>query len=799
MGNLKTYKSKRNFEKTLEPEAKIKKGGKKLRFAVQHHLASRDHFDFRLEWEGVLLSWAVPKGPSFNVNDKRLAIKVEDHPYDYRNFEGTIPKGEYGGGVVMLWDEGFYEPKTDFNEGLNKGSLKFTLLGKRLKGSWSLIKIADEKADSWLMIKEKDEYAKDSDGISEFSTSIKTGRTMEEIDEGEEKEIKNPFDYAPVELAKLISVPPSSDDYIFEVKYDGYRIVSYIENDSVKLLTRNGQDYTSKFRSLADSLLSFGDGRCMVLDGEVVVIDQKGKTDFQALQNQIKKPLGNRLSYMVFDLLALDGEDIRKKPLTQRKKLLQELFYKPVDNIHFSSHVIGKGKECFEDACRAGMEGIVGKIANSPYLGSRSGNWVKIKCDNRQEFVIGGFTLSDKKSEGISALLLGVYECDKLVYAGRAGTGFKESNALSLAEEFSKISIEISPFSTSIKKGTNERIFWLKPKMVAEIKFAEWTKENQLRQASFKGIRTDKNPKDVVRENKSRLSESEGKVKMEKPDFNEIKITSKDKIIYQNPKTTKGEVIEYYKKVSNLMLPYLKNRLLSIVRCPKGVAGTCFFKKHPNETSKGIVPFSIEKDGKEAEEYFYINNEEGIIYEAQNGTLEFHFWGSTVDNLEKPDFMVFDLDPDEGMDIGKLREGVSDLKEVLDSLGLKSFLKTSGGKGFHIAVPFKPSINWDVFYDFSKKVANLMTGKWPDKYTDNVRKNKRTDKIYIDYLRNGRGSTCVAPYSLRAKEGAKVSMPIRWEDLNKITPNGIDMEKTLTLIKGKNPWEDFFNTEQELN
>ena len=698
----------------------------------------------------------------------------------------------------MLWDEGYYEPQNDFSAGLKKGALKFVLYGKRLKGKWTLIKIADEKNDSWLLIKEKDEYAKDVGGIGEYSTSIKTGRTMEEIDKGEEKEIKNPFDSTPVQLAKLVSTPPKSDDYVFEVKYDGYRIVAYTENGSVRLITRNGQDYTAKFQAVADPLLNFADGRCLVLDGEVVIIDSKGKTDFQALQNYIKNPRGNRLSYMVFDLLAIDGEDIRKKPLTFRKDRLKELFLNPPQNIHFSSHVVGNGKECFEEACKANMEGVVGKKMSSTYSGNRNGDWVKIKCDNRQEFVIGGYSLTSKKSEGLSALLLGVYEGKNLVYAGRAGTGFKESEALALVEKFSLIASDTSPFNSKLKGGANEKLFWLKPKMVAEVKFAEWTKENQLRQASFKGIRTDKNPKDVVRENKEKEVE-EAEPKMEKPDFENIKITSKDKIIYQNPQVTKGEVIEYYKKVSDLIFPYLNGRLLSIVRCPKGVGGTCFFKKHPAGSSKGVVPFPMPKEeGKEAEEYFYIDKHEGLIYEAQNGTLEFHVWGSKVDTLEKPDFMVFDLDPDEGMDIKILREGVTDIKEVLDGLSLKSYLKTSGGKGYHIVVPFKPSCTWEKFHDFAKKVAYLMTQKWPDKYTDNVRKVKRTGKIFIDWMRNGRGATCIAPYSLRAREGAKVSMPITWEELNKITPDGIDMKKALARIKGKNPWEGFLNTDQEL-
>jgi bifunctional non-homologous end joining protein LigD len=417
MKKLKNYRDKREFEKTNEPNGeqvyknKKAEGKEKISlFVVQHHIASRDHYDFRLEWKGVLLSWAIPKGPSFNSKDKRLAIQVEDHPLDYSNFEGIIPKGQYGGGTVMIWDEGDWEPLEDFSKGLKKGILKFSLNGKRLKGNWSLIKIKDqelEKQNSWILIKEKDKYASEIE-IEDFKTSVKTGRTMEEIAENKEKKIKkNPFDKVDVQLAKITNEIPKGDDWLFETKYDGYRIVAFIENNEAKLITRNGKDFTDHFKSVQKSLIEFSKGRAMVLDGEMCIINEKGITDFQLLQDSKNKIPP---TYIVFDLLSLDGKDLRKLSLVKRKEELKKLMTKAPQNLHYSEHVIGRGEEAFEAVCRLKMEGIVGKRADSNYCGNRNGDWIKIKCDNRQEFVVGGYTKTQKRDRGISSLLLGLYK-----------------------------------------------------------------------------------------------------------------------------------------------------------------------------------------------------------------------------------------------------------------------------------------------------------------------------------------------------------------------------------------------------
>ena len=811
MNDLNEYNRKRDFEKTAEPVGEAAKSEGGLRFVIQHHMARNDHYDFRLQWRGALLSWAVPKGPSFNTRDKRLAIQVENHPLDYRNFEGTIPKGEYGGGTVMLWDEGTWEPQGDVEEGLEKGALKFLLQGQRLKGKWALARLKakeGETKDNWLLLKEKDSYAKASGGISEFTTSVRTGRTMEEIGEGaEDKSVKNPFGMADVQLAKLVDKIPGGDDWLYELKYDGYRILAYIEGSKASLLTRNGNDYTDRFQSVASALVTLAAGRAMVLDGEMTVTDEGGKTDFQALQSYLKNPARQPLTYIVFDLLALDGKDLRADPLIKRKEALEALMKDAPKNLWYSRHVAGGGKESFAAACKLGMEGIVGKKKDSPYSGTRNGDWIKLKCDNRQEFVIGGYSRTDKKTTGVSALLLGVYEGEDFIYAGRAGTGLGEADAKELERKFAGLARTAAPFKKPPKRRANEVITWVEPKLIAEIKFAEWTKEHLLRQASFKGLRTDKDPKAVKMERpgakKPDISGKGGEGKPVKTVKNElvvagVKITHPDKVLFETPKITKEDVIRYYEKVSSRMLPYVSHRILSIVRCPKGITGTCFYKKHPGQDGKGMVTIPVLSSDGGTEDYFYIEDLSGLISQAQLGTIEFHTWGSRADALEKPDFMVFDLDPDEGMELLQVRRGAQDLKEILEELSLVSYLKTSGGKGYHVVVPLTPAVSWDAFHDFAKRVAEVMEQKWPDRYTSNVRKAKRTDKIFIDWIRNGRGATSIAPYSLRAREGAKVSMPIAWDELDKVAPNGVDMSDALRRVEFANPWKGFFEVAQQL-
>lgn len=805
MEKLKKYNQKRNFDKTDEPEGKAKRGRKKnLVFAVQHHLARRDHFDFRLEWNGVLLSWAVPKGPSFNPADKRLAVHVEDHPLDYADFEGVIPKGQYGGGSVLLWDIGTWTPNLDFEEGLEKGSLKFKLQGKRLKGDWALVRLKPkegEKDDNWLLIKEKDEYAKDNDGISNFVESIKSGRTSKEIEIDEDKTLKtNPFDHAEVQLATLVEKIPKGKEWLFEIKYDGYRILTFCEKGRVVFKSRNNNDFTSKFKVLARQIEDWANGRAFVLDGEMIVSDKEGRSNFQDLQNYIKNPNDKELSYVVFDILALDGEDLRQKPLMDRKEILRDFLKNAPNLLLCSEHVVGNGQDCFDAALKLGLEGIVGKKMQSVYAGARNEDWVKMKCYKRQEFVVGGFTLSNKKNNGISSLLLGVFEGKDFVFVGKTGTGMRGFDVQALQQEFVNLKSEEPKFKNPPNKKSAEQIFWLRPKVVVEIQYVELTSEKLLRQASFKGIRKDKNAKDVVFENANKIKSKQTKIvrKRENCEVCGVKISNPDKIVFKDRNITKMQVIEYYYAVFERMLLYVKNRILSVVRCHNGVGANCFYKKHPNTISEGVRVVPVINSEGEEDDYFYVENEKGLIFEVQLGTIEFHIWGSLANTMDMPDMMVFDLDPDEGMGIDQIRQGVKDLKSILDELSLKSFLKTSGGKGYHVVVPFKKTPNWDVFHDFAKNVAIAMESKWPEKYTSNIRKDSRKGKIFIDWVRNGRGATSVAPYSLRARDGAKVSMPILWSELDKIAPNEIDMFDAVKRLKKKDPWTGFFDVVQEL-
>jgi bifunctional non-homologous end joining protein LigD len=809
--NLDEYKRKRSFERTPEPE-----GGtgspEGLRFVVQRHMARREHYDLRLEWGGAFLSWAVPRGPSFDTRDKRLAVRVEEHPLDYGNFEGTIPQGEYGGGTVMIWDEGVWEPYGDAEAGLRGGALKFALKGRRLRGKWALVRLRakeGEMKDNWLLLKEKDEYAKPSDGISGLDTSIRTGRTMAEIEEGKDEAFaRNPFHTAGVQLARLVDSVPEGGDWLYEMKYDGYRILAYVEGNGVRLVTRNGNDYTERFRNVADSLLDLAVGRAMVLDGEMTVADASGRTDFQALQSHMKSPRPQNLTYIVFDVLALDGEDLRGRRLIDRKETLEALMRDAPENLRYSRHVRGNGQESFAAACEAGMEGVVGKKADSAYGGTRNGDWIKLKCGKRREFVIGGYTLSDKRTSGVSSLLLGFYEGGELLYAGRAGTGMGEAEMKELEGKFEGLKRTESPFRPAPEPRPNEEITWLAPELVAEIRFAEWTGEGLLRQASFKGLREDRDPRDIGKEGAEDEAQPPSSAEaVERPMETNgsgmlvegIRITNPDKVIFEEPRITKADVIRFYAEVAGRMLPYVSRRILSIVRCPKGISQTCFYKKHPGPESKGIVTMPVPTNGGETEDYFYIEDASGLIYEAQMGTLEFHTWGSRVDDLEKPDTMVFDLDPDEGMDIDTVRRGVRDIRSLLAELSLNSFLKTSGGKGYHVVVPLQPAVSWDAFHDFARRVAEVMEMKWPDRYTSNVKKARRAGKIFIDWIRNGRGATSIAPYSLRARKGAGVSMPIAWDELDAVEPGGVDMAGALARISGKDPWEDFFRDRQMLH
>jgi bifunctional non-homologous end joining protein LigD len=662
------------------------------------------------------------------------------------------------------------------------------------------------------LLKEKDEFSSLEDKISAFTTSIRTGRTMRQIEQGiDKKNSHNPISQVNVQLAKLVENPPQGDDWLYELKYDGYRIVAFVENDNARLVTRGNKDFTKYFEPVAQSLIEWAESRAMVLDGEIVIIDSQGRTDFQALQSYMKNPKSKNLTYIIFDLLALDGADLREYPLIQRKEMLSDLLKDAPKSLLFSKHVLGNGKQNLEAACKHNMEGIIGKKINSKYSGTRNGDWIKLKCAQSQEFVIGGYAKTNKKIRGISSLLLGYYEGDNLIYCGRAGTGFTEKTQLELEQKFQSIKQQAPPFQNAPKPKTDEKITWLKPMYIAQVNFAEWTQDNLLRQASFKGLRMDKDPKEVAKESPqdNQNGEKQPQDQLTSQDLKPIikganillggiKITHPDKVIYQDLNIKKIDVAMYYAQVAGRMMPFIKNRILSVIRCPKGVLEPCFFKKHRQTQGKGLGTIMVKNSEVKDQEYFYIQDSLGLISEAQMGTVEFHIWGSRIENIEMPDLMVFDLDPDEDMDLKQVRQGAKDLKNLLDKLNLVSYLKTSGGKGYHVVLPFRPTVDWDTFNDFAKRVAQALKSAFPDLYTDNIRKANRKGRIFIDWARNGKGATSIAPYSLRARAGASVSMPIAWDELDTIAPNEINMTEALARIKNPDPWADFFKTEQEL-
>lgn len=774
---LKKYNSKRNFSVTNEPKGRVGHTDlSKLKFSVQHHSARADHYDLRLEFGGVALSWAVPKGPSFNTADKRLAMRVEDHPIDYMDFEGTIPKGEYGGGTVMLWDEGEWTPRFDPEKGLEEGSLKFKLNGQRLKGDWALIRIknSEEKGEPWLLIKERDGFAKTTAGISRFTRSVRSGKSMVEIAQAGNS---NPFQQADVMLARLCDTLPTGKGWIYELKYDGYRTLGFCEGGKATLVTRNGHKCTSAYSSAAEALLKVLNGRAAVVDGEMVVVGEGGVPDFGALQAYIKNKRVGGLNYVIFDLLALDGEDLRSLPLIERKQKLNTLLQNAPTVLSYSQHTNKMTKTQIRALKERGMEGIVAKRADSAYVAGKNGDWQKLKFRNTEKYVIGGFTLSEVG--GLRSILVGNYEDGELKFAGCVGTGFTEQSRRELLKKLTALRRKTPPFP-SLPKEYKEDAVWVKPLLAAQVNYAEMTSEGVLRQASFKGLRCDKPVKDI-------------KVEHFEPAPNEgaavsgIIITHPEKSMFSDPVITKLTLAEYYAAATKRMLPYVKDRFLSLVCRPAGIDGEKFFRRHLDGDFAGI-----KRAPAEDEEYFYATAEKGIITLVQYNAVEFHVWGSKKSAPYRPDVMVFDLDPDEGLPLKDIRRGVRDLKSVLDELNLKSFLKTSGGKGYHIVVPFKSGVEGQAFRDFSKHVAQLMEKAYPDRYIATMSKKARAGKIFIDWQRNSSGATSIAPYSVRARQGAPVSMPIGWEELSKVAPDSVNIKTALRRLKNADPWEDFF-------
>ncbi|MDP9128389.1 MAG: DNA ligase D [Pseudomonadota bacterium] len=911
--SLERYRQKRDFSKTPEPEGtKAKPSGRG--YLIQKHAASHLHYDFRLELDGTLKSWAVPRGPSYDPADKRLAMQVEDHPAAYGTFEGTIPKGQYGGGTVMLWDEGSWEPLGDPRAGLAKGKLVFQLYGKRLKGEWTLVKTfsRDKKDNKWLLIKHKDDKVRLGDNeefLAKNAKSIVSGRTMEEIAAAGDKvwrsdrsavEVEKPKKkgaaaktdpgadvaidrdneraakaaaglsaargqpskmpgFSPPQLATLSSGMPKGDEWVHEIKFDGYRMIAHIEKGAVRMFSRNGKDWTNKFGPI-ESYLSEYDVQSAILDGEVVVADEQGRSNFSALKDALGSGVTERMQFYVFDILFFNGKSLTRLPLLERKEILRSLIEKnktKANSKHllYSEHFKNQTDRFLQSVCSLHFEGIMSKRIDAPYMPGRTKVWLKTKCHMRQEFVIGGFTLPSTGGLGIGSLLLGCYDTDRLVYAGRVGTGFTSEASQKLRKTLDKLKQKEMPFA-SISTEAKRRALWVEPKLVGEVEFTEWTPDGRLRHPSFQGLREDKAAISIVKEvavspraiatdveeeveHAQKRSGAKGSAKAAKISKTEPKTASKNskapkkpqahaaalpalsarrgdtnaaeiggikishpaRIIYPDSGLTKQQLAEYYLSVADQMMPYIRERPISMLRCPEGIGKECFFQRH---VGLGKSPFieevAVSVKG-ESRKYVKIKDQKGLLSLVQWGVVEIHPWECSVKNLDSPDRIIFDLDPDPSVSWGQVVAGAGEVRERLNQIGLQSFLKTTGGKGLHIVAPLAPIYDWKTIKAFAHAVAVSMTVDSPQKYIATMSKAARKDKIFIDYLRNDVTSTAVAPFSARARPGAYVSMPLRWDELTpSLKPSAFTIETAPHRLEKQktDPWQNFLQMRQKI-
>ncbi|OYX25723.1 MAG: DNA ligase D [Rhodobacterales bacterium 32-66-7] len=772
---LDDYRTKRNFDRTSEPAGTVAalSGGRS--FVVQKHAATRLHWDFRLEWDGVLLSWAVTRGPSADVSAKRLAVRTEDHPLDYGDFEGTIPKPEYGAGTVMLWDRGTWAPKGDVEAGLAGGMLKFVLQGERMRGAWVLVRMkprSGEKRENWLLIKEHDAHETDeTEGlVTAHLTSVKTGRSMDEIASGAAPKARkvqpsrrkpDPPPFRPLQLAMLHSAVPAGDNWLHEVKVDGYRCLAALGGGAARLYTRNGLDWTRQFGALVPA---FGTIACdtALIDGEVVAAGVERQA-FSALQDRLMR--GGPLEFVAFDLLLVDGQDLTPLPLLDRKARLEQLLAGADPAIRYSTHIEGHGAAAWAQVCAAGREGLVSKLATAPYRAGRHGSWVKLKCDKRQEFVVCGWSPSATRGRPFASLLMGAYEAGQLVYRGRVGSGFGEREFAQLVPLLERRARKTSPFA-SPPPAEARSARWVTPDLVAEVKFAELTADGHIRHGTWQGLRLDKPAGTVA------LERAEDEPMAEKQtgtlEIQGISITHPERDVYGDgygDGVTKGEVARYYADMADLILPFAKNRPLSLLRCPDGVAGQCFFQKHRGVGMSEAIDTVAISDAREDADYITLASARGLVAATQMGAIEFHIWGAQNKTLEQPDRIVFDLDPDEGLAFSAVREAAVDLRDRLEKMGLASVPMLSGGKGIHVIVPLRPAADWATVKLFSRTVAVLLADASPDRFVATMSKAKRKGLIFIDWLRNERGATAIAPYALRARPGARVAVPVTWGEL----------------------------------
>ncbi len=819
--SLHQYRRKRRLGggsgQTPEPDDAPARGNPKRRpiFVVQLHHASSRHYDFRLEMDGVLKSWAVPKGPSLRVGEKRLAVEVEDHPLSYAGFEGDIPEGHYGAGHVDVFDHGSWACEGDPLQALAAGKIDFVLHGQRLAGGWKLVRTAMKgRQVQWLLIKRDDAQARDAEADDLLHTpalkSAKTSRASAkktapapraaqprkadarwharalQLDGARDRTYAHQFK---PQLTDHRDTAPDGERWLHEIKWDGYRLLADVHEGEVTLRSRNGLDWTADFPEVVQAVqaLPVRDAR---LDGELVVLDDNGRSDFAALQRVIDGSSKQPLRYIVFDLPGVAGVDISRAPLLQRKALLKELIGDKPGTLAFSEHVIDHGPAVFEASGKAGFEGIVSKQVDAPYVNTRARSWVKVKHEDTDEFLIIGHTAPKGSRLGFGSLLLATPDKGGLRYVGRVGTGFDDEGLRALAATLAPLAVKEAvlelPAHVPLRAAS---VRWVKPVTVAEVAFRGWGKEGLLRQASFKRLRSDKKKEYLA------MGETVS------DDGGDVAITHPERVVFAKKKLSKGDVADYYRQIARWILPEISGRPLSLLRCPDGVGKACFFQKHHGQglgDAVHAVPLQ-QKSGRE--DYVYIDDERGLLQLVQMNTLELHPWGATVADPEHPDRLVFDLDPGEGVSWADVKRGARDVRDRLQQTGLQSFVRLSGGKGVHVVVPLQPAADWDDAKAFCEAFAQAMAEHAPDRYVATMSKAKRSGVIFIDWLRNTRGATSVCSWSLRARESAGVAVPLRWEELARVSAaDAFPMDKALARAKRlkADPWQGIDALKQTL-
>ena len=824
---LRAYRAKRDFTRTAEPAPGVP-DAVGHRFVVQKHDARRLHFDLRLELDGVLKSWAVTRGPSLVPGEKRLAVETEDHPLEYLEWEGVIPKGEYGGGTMIVWDRGLWAATGDARKGLAKGHLDFLLEGERLKGRWHLVRMArrpQEKKDQWLLIKAKDAHARSAAApqiVDEEMTSLLSGYSNADLarrgelrsdhaarekkkrtlvpaaarksPSGTRKGILPPF--VEPSLAQLAETPPSGKNWVHEIKFDGYRIQARLDGSKLQLLTRRGLDWTRRFPTVAAALKKLPVSSALI-DGEVVVQDERGISSFGGLQADLGSGRRDRMAFFAFDLLYCEGRDYRGAVLAQRREALREILESLPESsiVKFSDHHDHRGDEVLAQACRMGLEGIVSKRTDLPYLSGRGPHWIKSKCFLEQEFVIVGYVPSTAHRASVGSLVLGYYDDDQqLVHAGRVGTGFSAAAAAALRRELDAIAAGPPPFRDPPSREAVKGVKWVKPQLVAEVEYRGWGSEGLVRQASFKGLREDKPAEEVTLEKKpvarARAAAATATA--------QVRLTHPERILWPDVGVTKQGLADFYADIAKWILPHVTGRVLSAVRCPSGADKQCFYAKH---AWAGLGDRVRLVDVGEGEAMIAIDDLKGLLALVQASVLEIHPWGSRIGTLDEPDRIIFDLDPGEKVAWGRVIGAAQEVRDRLAAHKLESFVKVSGGKGLHVVAPIGRGPDWDSVKDFSRRIAEGMAADTPGLYLARMTKSLRKGKVFVDYLRNGRGATAVAAYSTRARQGAPVSVPLAWEELTEAVGSShfsiANLRQRLDFLKA-DPWAGFDRLRQRL-